>query len=36
MIGDALVFQSLSFAFAQRNGIEAGSFTVATKVTTKI
>ena len=36
MIGDALVFQSLSFAFAERNGIEAGSFKVATKVTTKI
>lgn len=36
MIGDALVFQSLSFALAERNGIEAGSFKVATKVTTKI
>jgi len=36
MIGDALVFQSLSFAFAERDGIEAGSFKVATKVTTKI
>jgi glucosamine--fructose-6-phosphate aminotransferase (isomerizing) len=36
MIGDALVFQSLSFAFAEQNGIEAGSFKVATKVTTKI
>jgi len=36
MIGDALVFQSLSFAFAERKGIEAGSFKVATKVTTKI
>jgi glucosamine--fructose-6-phosphate aminotransferase (isomerizing) len=36
MIGDALVFQSLSFAFAERKGIEAGSFKVASKVTTKI
>jgi fructoselysine-6-P-deglycase FrlB-like protein len=36
MIGDALVFQSLSFAFAERSGIEAGSFKVATKVNTKI
>ena len=36
MIGDALVFQSLSFAFAERNEIEAGSFKVASKITKKI
>jgi|688.fasta_scaffold275385_1 glucosamine--fructose-6-phosphate aminotransferase (isomerizing) len=36
MIGDALVFQSLSFALAERSGIEAGSFKVALKINTKI
>ncbi len=36
LIGDALAFQTMSFAFAQRKGIEAGKFLVAQKVTQKL
>jgi hypothetical protein len=36
LISDALAFQTMSFAFAKRKGLEAGKFLVAKKITQKL